>query len=92
MHGASGEGFPIDPWIALGVLVLSLCLSAFFSGAETALTAASRARMHTLEKNGDARAGIVNRLLNTRERFISAMLLGNQLINIAASAFTTRTL
>ena len=89
MHGAAAEGFPVDPWIALGVVALALCLSAFFAGAETALTAASRARMHALERAGDARAGIVNRLLNTRERFISAMLLGNQLVNIAASAFTT---
>ena len=89
MHGASGEGFPIDPWIALAVLVFSLSLSAFFSGAETALTAASRARMHALEKQGEAKAAIVNRLLASRERFISAMLLGNQLVNIAASAFTT---
>ena len=89
MHGAAADSFPVDTWIALGVLVLSLFCSAFFSGAETALTAASRARMHTLEKAGDARASIVIRLLNARERFISAMLLGNQLVNIAASAFTT---
>ena len=89
MHGAAADGFPVDPWIALAILIFSLCLSAFFSGAETALTAASRARMHALEKGGDTRATIVNRLLNTRERFISAMLLGNNLVNIAASAFTT---
>jgi Mg2+/Co2+ transporter CorB len=92
MHGAAADGFPIDPWIALAILVFSLCFSAFFSGAETALTAASRARMHALEKSGDAKAAIVNRLLNTRERFISAMLLGNQLVNIAASAFATSVL
>ena len=91
MHGAT-DGFPVDPWIALAILVVSLCLSAFFSGAETALTTASRARMHALEKTGDARAGIVTRLLGMRERFISAMLLGNQLVNIAASAFATSVL
>ena len=91
MHGAAPE-FPINPWIAGAILVCSMLLSAFFSGAETALTAASRARMHAFETGGDKRATIVTRLLNMRERFIGAMLLGNQLVNIAASAFTTSVL
>ncbi|MBY0612351.1 MAG: HlyC/CorC family transporter [Beijerinckiaceae bacterium] len=91
MHGASPD-LSINPWIAGGILIFSLLLSAFFSGAETALTAASRARMHSYESSGDLRAGIVTRLLNMRERFIGAMLLGNQLVNIAASAFTTSVL
>ncbi len=78
-----------NPWFAAGVLFFSLLVSAFFSGAETALTATSRARMHAIENEGDERARIVNRLLDMRERMIGAMLLGNQLINIAASAFMT---
>lgn len=81
-----------DPWFALGIVVFCLALSAFFSGAETALTAASRARMHALEKSGDQRAGIVNRLLLMKERFIGAMLIGNNVVNIGASAFTTSVL
>lgn len=81
-----------DPWFALGVVVFCLALSAFFSGAETALTAASRARMHALEKSGDQRAGLVNRLLMVKERFIGAMLIGNNVVNIGASAFTTSVL
>ena len=81
-----------DPWFALGIVVFCLALSAFFSGAETALTAASRARMHALEKSGDQRAGIVNRLLMMKERFIGAMLIGNNVVNIGASAFTTSVL
>jgi len=81
-----------DPWFALGVVVFCLALSAFFSGAETALTAASRARMHALEKSGDQRAGLVNRLLMMKERFIGAMLIGNNVVNIGASAFTTSVL
>ena len=92
MHGTGGEALPVDLWVAAAVVLASLVLSAFFSGSETALTAASRARMLALEKNGDRRASVVNRLLNARERFISAMLLGNQLVNIAASAFTTSVL
>jgi Mg2+/Co2+ transporter CorB len=72
----------------LAILVL-LVISAFFSGSETGLTAVSRARMHTLEQDGDARAKIVNRLLTMRERFIGAILLGNNLVNILASALAT---
>ncbi len=70
------------------ILVL-IGLSAFFSGSETALTAASRARMHQLEKDGDKRAGRVNQLISDRERLIGAILLGNNLVNILASALAT---
>jgi Mg2+/Co2+ transporter CorB len=80
----------ISPWIALAIVVFCLALSAFFSGAETALTAASRARMHALEKGGDGRAKTVNRLLLMRERLIGAMLIGNNIVNIGASAFMSR--
>ena len=72
----------------LTVLVL-ISLSGFFSGSETALTAASRARMHQLEKDGDQRAGLVNKLISDRERLIGAILLGNNLVNILASALAT---
>jgi Mg2+/Co2+ transporter CorB len=70
------------------ILVL-IGMSAFFSGSETALTAASRARMYRLERDGDARAGLVNQLSANRERLIGAILLGNNLVNILASAIAT---
>ncbi len=73
---------------AIAILCL-LSLSGFFSGSETALTAASRARMHGLEKEGDPRAAAVNRLLADREGLIGAILLGNNLVNILASALAT---
>jgi Mg2+/Co2+ transporter CorB len=75
-----------------GYTVSILCLlmmSAFFSGSETALTAASRARMHALEKEGNQRAGAVNRLIANRESFIGAILLGNNVVNILASVLAT---
>ena len=75
--------------LTLGAILGLLIVSAFFSGSETALTAASRARMHALEQDGNARAHIVTRLLLTRERLIGALLLGNNLVNIAASALAT---
>ncbi len=72
--------------VAIPILVV---LSAFFSGSETALTAASRARMLALEKSGDRHAGIVGTLIRERERLIGALLLGNNLVNILASALAT---
>ena len=74
------------------VVVAGLLAAAFFAGAETALTAASRARMQALETGGDARAMLVNRLIAKRSRMISSMLLGGQLVTIAASAYTTEVL
>jgi Mg2+/Co2+ transporter CorB len=78
-----------NPWTALLVVVVCVVLSAFFSGSETALTAASPAHMHALEKEGDKRAGIVSRLMRQRNRMIAALLLGNTLFNIGGSAFAT---
>ncbi|MFC6198122.1 HlyC/CorC family transporter [Ponticaulis profundi] len=75
-------------WPFFAVIVL-LAFSGFFSGSETALTAASRARMHAMEKDGDKRAARVNRLLADQESLIGAILLGNNLVNILASALAT---
>jgi len=75
--------------ITLGAIFGLLLASAFFSGSETALTAASRAKMHALEEGGNRRARVVNYLLTIRERLIGAILLGNNLANIAASALAT---
>lgn len=82
----------INPWLAALIVLICLLLSAFFSGSETALTAASKARIAALEKAGSRRAGIAMRLLATRERLIGAMLIGNNVVNIGASAFATSVL
>ncbi|MBO6756759.1 MAG: HlyC/CorC family transporter [Roseibium sp.] len=76
-------------WLASGAVFVLLFLSGFFSGSETALTATSRARIHQVEKSGDRRATIVGRLIASRERLIGALLLGNNLVNILASALAT---
>ncbi|MBT7943674.1 MAG: HlyC/CorC family transporter [Alphaproteobacteria bacterium] len=70
-------------------IAILLVLSAFFSGSETALTAASRPVMHQLERDGNLRAKIVNRMFDHKERLIGAILLGNNLVNIFASALAT---
>ncbi|CAN7266264.1 HlyC/CorC family transporter [Phenylobacterium sp. LjRoot219] len=76
--------------LALAPIVFGLlALSALFSAAETSMTGASRARMHQLEREGDRGARRVNRLISDQESMIGAVLLGNNLINILASALTT---
>ena len=79
----------MDIWITAGAVTLLMILSAFFSGSETALTAASRAKMHQLAESGDKRAGLVNYLRESKERLIGAILLGNNLVNILATALTS---
>ncbi len=74
------------------VVVTLLAVSGLFSAAETSLTGASRGRMHQLERDGDRAAGRVNRLLSNREQMIGSVLLGNNLINILASAIVTEVL
>lgn len=78
--------------MSLIAILFLLVLSAFFSGSETALTATSRPLMHELEKQGDHRAVLVNRLHENRERLIGTILLGNNLVNILASALATSVL
>jgi Mg2+/Co2+ transporter CorB len=79
----------IEWLITSGAIAVLLVLSAFFSGSETALTAASRPRMHSLSKQGDTRAQTVVGLHTRNERLIGAILLGNNLVNIMASALAT---
>jgi len=76
-------------WLSIAIIVICLLLSFFFAGSETALMAFSRARMLRLEKKGNRNAGIVNRLLESRERLIGALLLGNNAVNIGASSLAT---
>src|SRR5437588_377485 len=76
-------------WFSIFIIIACLLLSFFFAGSETALMAFSRARMLRLEKKGNRNGAIVNRLLEARERLIGALLLGNNAVNIAASALAT---
>jgi Mg2+/Co2+ transporter CorB len=78
-----------EDWLALGVILFCLVISFFFSASETALTAFSRARMLRLEKAGNRAAALVNRMIEIRERMIGAILTGNNVVNITASALTT---
>lgn len=89
MTSESVIAFLAEYWLTFVSILGLIIASAFFSGSETALTATSRSRMHTLEANGEERAGIVNRLIERRDRLIGALLIGNNLVNILASSLTT---
>lgn len=78
--------------ISIVAIVILLLLSAFFSGSETALTAASKVRLLSREKEGDKRAALVNKIRERKDRLIGALLLGNNLVNILASALATSVL
>ena len=82
----------VDIFAAMVVVVVCILLSAFFSGSETALTGASLAHMHAVEKDGDRRAALVSQLLRHRNRMMAALLFGNTLANIASSAVMTSVL
>jgi Mg2+/Co2+ transporter CorB len=86
---ANGVDEHVMYWVSFAVVVACLLVSAFFSASETALTGSSRASMLRLQKQGSREAGVVAYLLNVRERMIGALLVGNNLANIGASALAT---
>src|SRR3954469_7081747 len=76
-------------WFTLVIVIGCLFISSFFSASETALTGASPASMLRLSKQGNREAGVVASLFAMRERMIGALLLGNNIANIGASALAT---
>ena len=75
--------------IQLLFLITLIFLSAFFSSAETALSTVNRVRMRTLEDEGDKRAARVNKILEKYSKMLSAILIGNNIVNLSASALAT---
>jgi Mg2+/Co2+ transporter CorB len=73
----------------LGALVLLLVLSAFFSGSETSMMAVNRYRLKTLSKEGHRGAHLAEKLLAQTDKLLSAILIGNNLVNSAAAALVT---
>ena len=71
------------------VLVILFFLSSFFSGAETALVSCSRVRIRTLVDEGDQKAIRLSRVLDHQSKMLSAILIGNNIVNLSASALTT---
>ena len=80
--GPSGTG-------QLIAIIILLCLSAFFSSSETALTTVNQIRMRTLADNGDKRAARVLRVTGNPGKMLSAILIGNNIVNLSASSIST---
>ena len=85
----------IDPaldasfWMTAGAILALLLLSAFFSGSETALTAASRGKLRAQADRGQVGAARALKLTEDSERLIGSVLLGNNLVNILAASLAT---
>lgn len=75
--------------IMFGIIALLLLCSAFFSGSETALMTASKPKLHKMAKEGNKKAERVNNVTQKPEKLLSTILLGNNLVNIFASALAT---
>src|SRR6201991_2290917 len=84
--------FHLPLYIAAPAVVLCLALGAYMSAAETAITGASRPRMHRLAQQGSKRAAVVNRLLDRKDEAVGAVLLGNSVVNILSASLTTAVL
>ena len=76
-------------WITAGAIILLLVMSAFFSGSETALTAASRGKLRAQADKGSPGAERALNITEDNERLIGSVLLGNNLVNILATSLAT---
>lgn len=88
------ETAPLDAafWVTAGAILVLLVLSAFFSGSETALTAASRGKLRSAADKGSAGAESALRITEDNERLIGSVLLGNNVVNILATSLATAVL
>jgi len=79
----------LDIGLLILAIVVLIAMSAFFNLSETGLTAASRARIHALDQDGNVKAKLVNRLLASPEKFIGAVLIGNTLVDVLAAGLAS---
>ena len=79
-------------WLTAGAIVILLVLSAFFSGSETALTAASRGKLRSAADKGSKGADRALSITEDNERLIGSVLLGNNVVNILATSLATAVL
>ncbi|MGD9882994.1 MAG: HlyC/CorC family transporter [Reyranella sp.] len=84
--------FDLPISVAGPLVLICLALGAYMSAAETAVTGASRPRMHRLAQQGNRRATLVNGLLDRKDEAVSAVLLGNNVVNILSASLTTAVL
>ena len=78
-----------DLWIMIAILVVCVALSAFFSASETSFTSVNRVKLKTMMQNGNKRAKLAYTLAENYDRLITTILIGNNIVNIAASSLAT---
>ncbi len=81
----------MDTSAAIQIIVLILLLfgSAFFSSAETSMTTVNKIRIRSLAEEGDKRAQLVLKITDNPSQMLSAILIGNNIVNLSASSLTT---
>jgi Mg2+/Co2+ transporter CorB len=89
MEFSMDVGLDTGFWISCAAIAGLLVLSAFFSGSETALTAASRGKLRSRADKGDRGADRALNITEDNERLIGSVLLGNNLVNILATSLAT---
>ena len=75
--------------IQISVLIILIFLSGFFSSAETAFVSCNKARIRSLADDGDKKAARVLRILEKGSKLLSTVLIGNNIVNLSASAIST---
>ncbi len=78
-----------DLWIMIAILIVCVALSAFFSASETSFTSANKVKLKTMMQNGNKRAKLAYILAEDYDRLITTILIGNNIVNIAASSLAT---
>ena len=71
------------------ILFILLVISAFFSSAETSLTTVNKMRIQLLADEGNRRAKVLVKIIENQGKMLSAILIGNNIVNISASALAT---
>lgn len=79
----------MDPWINAAIIILLVMCSAFFSSTETAYSAASKIRLKSYSDSGNKKAKRAYRISESYDKALSTILVGNNIVNIAASALAT---
>ena len=81
-----------DSSILYVIIAVLIALSAIFSSAETAFMSTNRIRLRNLHEDGEKQAGLVLSMLENQNKLISSLLVGNNIVNISASAIATKIL
>lgn len=81
----------MDYWLTLEITIITLLIvfSAFFSGSETAIISANRIRIKHLADSGNKNAVVLMEIIERPETFLTAVLIGNNIVNITASVLAT---